>query len=178
MSQKRSRNKNNEDHEFYICDDTVFFALKGRAKKDNLYAMVSFDKWSYVSKYNWYLGKAGYPVCYELGMMQLHRFVYTYIFGDIIPSQLYVDHIDRNKLNNTNSNLRIATPQENSFNKTTTSNKKGVRKISENNYTALVVKGGVKHEIKNIPTEQQAAEIYNMMAEELFGTFAAPNKID
>lgn len=164
-------------HEFYISDDIVLFSLKGRAKKDNLFAMVSVNKWQFVSKYNWYLGKTGYPVCYELGMMQLHRFVYTHTFGQKIPTQFFVDHIDRNKLNNTDSNLRLATPQENSFNKTTTSNKKGVRKISENNYSACIVKNKIKHEIKNIPTEQQAAEIYNLMAEELFGTFASPNLI-
>lgn len=165
------------DHEYYIIDDTIHFALRGRAKKEGLYTSVSLNKWSYVSKYAWYLGKTGYPVCYELGMMQLHRFVYTITFGQKIPSQLYVDHIDRNKLNNTDSNLRLATPQENSFNKSTTSNKKGVKKVSEGNYTASVTKNGIKHEIKDIPTEEQASNIYNMMAEELFGHFAAPNKI-
>lgn len=165
-------------YDFYIMDDIVYFALKGRAKKEGLYAMVSADKWCYVSKYEWYLGKSGYPLCYDLGKMQLHRFVYTYILGEYPPSEMYVDHIDRNKLNNTDKNLRLATPQENSFNKTTHTNKKGVRKISENNYTATIVKDGKRHEIKNIPTESQAAEIYNMMAEELFGSFAAPNILD
>jgi len=165
-------------HEFYIIDDVVMFALKGRAKKENLLTSVSVNKWLIVSKYDWYLGKAGYPMSYELGKMQLHRFVYTLIYGETIPSNLYVDHIDRDKLNNTDENLRLATPQENSFNKTTNSNKKGVRKISSNNYSALIVKDGIKHEIKNIPTEKQAAEIYNLMAEELFGVFSAPNQID
>ena len=165
------------EQDYYIMDDTVHFALKGRASKDGLFAMISLNKWSSVSKYNWYLGKTGYPTCYELGMVQLHRFVYTITFGQPIPSIFYVDHIDRNKLNNTDSNLRLATPQENSFNKSTTNNKKGVKKISEGNYTTCIVKNGTKHEIKNIPTEQQAAEIYNLMAEELFGNFAAPNVI-
>ena len=139
--------------------------------------MVSMNKWPEVSRYQWYLGKAGYPMCYELGKMQLHRFVYTYIFGQYPPSNLYVDHIDRNKLNNTDENLRLATPQENSFNKSSKSNTKGVKKISDDNFTASITKNGIKHEIKNIPTEKQAAEIYNMMAEELFGEFAAFNKI-
>lgn len=166
------------EHDFYILDNIAYFALKGRAKADNTFAMVSANKWPLVSRYNWYLGKTGYPTCYELGMVQLHRFVYTHIFGQPIPSIFYVDHIDRNKLNNTDSNLRLATPQENSFNKSTSSNKKGVKKISEGNYTAIIVKNGTKHEIKNIPTEQQAAEVYNLMAEELFGNFAAPNIIN
>lgn len=174
-----SNNKKEREitHNFYIMDDIVYFSLKGRAVDYDVLASVSSNKWHLVSKYNWYLGKAGYPVCYELGMMQLHRFIYTDIFGQIIPSNLYVDHIDHNKLNNIDSNLRLATPQENSFNKSTASNKKGVKKISENNYTATIMKDGNKHEIKNIKTSEQAAEIYNMMAEELFGIFASPNKI-
>jgi hypothetical protein len=163
-------------HEFYILDDIVYFELKGRA--NGSYAMVSMNKWPTVSKYEWYLGKAGYPICYELHKMQLHRLVYTLTLGFYPPSELYIDHIDRNKLNNSDENLRPATAQENSFNKTTDSNKKGVKKISENNYSATVVKDGVRHEIKNIPSETQAAQMYNLMAEELFGSFAAPNKID
>lgn len=165
-------------HNFFVVDDLIYFQLKGRAMKDDIYAIVSSNKWPYVSKYQWYLGKAGYPLCYELGKMQLHRYVFTYTLGSYPPSNMYVDHIDRNKLNNSDSNLRLATPQENSFNKTTKSNRKGVKKISENNFTATVVKDGKRHDIKNIPTEKQAAEIYNMMAEELFGSFSAFNEIE
>ena len=174
-SSKKVSNKQPVDH--FIVDDVVHFSLLGRAAKDSIYAMVSLDKWGHVSKYDWYLGKNGYPVCYALGKMQLHRFVYYYVLGSKPPANLYVDHIDHNKLNNTNSNLRLATPQENSFNKSTESNMKGVRKISEGNYSATITKDGKKHEIKNIPTKEQAAETYNLMAEELFGHFAAPNKI-
>jgi len=164
------------EHDFFIIDDIVYFALKGRGKNDLV--MVSANKWPFVSQYEWYLGKTGYPLCYKLGKMQLHRFIFTYILGQYPPSNLYVDHIDRNKLNNTDNNLRLATPQENSFNKSTDTNTKGVKKISNGNYTTSIMKNGVKHEIKNIPTETQAAQIYNMMAEELFGSFAAFNKIN
>ncbi len=178
MSNKKCTTTKNIEHDFFIVDDVVYFGLEGRGKIDGIYAMVSYDKWQYVSKYQWYLGKAGYPMSYDLGKMQLHRFVYTYVLGQYPPPNLYVDHIDRNKLNNTNENLRLATPQENSFNKSTRNNRKGVKKISENNYTATVVKNGVRHEIKDISTEKAAAEIYNAMAEELFGSFAAYNEID
>ena len=173
---KYKRDSKIPEYEFYILDDVVHFILKGRAMVDGTYAAVNMDKWLIISKYEWFLGKSGYPVCYELGKIQLHRFVYTLILGTC-PSGLYVDHIDRNKLNNTDGNLRLVTPQQNSFNKSTNTNKKGVKKISDNNYMATVVKDGVRRQIKNIPTEIAAAEIYNMMAEELFGEFAAFNKI-
>jgi len=123
-----TKSKTEPTHEFYILDDIVYFALKGRCLSQGIFAMVSANKWQFVSKYEWYLGKTGYPMCYKLGKMRLHRFIFSYIFGQYPPSNLYVDHIDRNKLNNTDLNLRLATPQENSFNKSTTNNKKGVKK--------------------------------------------------
>lgn len=175
MTKSTAKNKNIE-YDFYIFDDTVHFMLKGRATKQGFYAMVSLDKWHYVCNYEWYLAKSGYPICYSLGKIHLHRFIYFQILGENPPSNLYVDHIDRNKLNNVDSNLRLVTPQQNSFNRSTTNNKKGVKKISNANYAACIVKDGIKHEIKNIKTERQAAEIYNMMAEELFGHFAAKNQ--
>src|SRR5689334_15398518 len=93
--------------EYYILEDIVNFKLKGST---SAYAMVSLDIWDYVCKYNWYLGKAGYPLCYDLHKLTLHRFVYSCILQHRPPKDLYVDHIDRNKLNNTNTNLRLVTP--------------------------------------------------------------------
>src|SRR5690625_2976752 len=130
--------------EHFTIDNVVYFYLKGRGSND--LAMISPDKWNYVNKYDWYLGKDGYPLCYSLGKMKLHRFIYNIIVGQRLPKDIYVDHIDRKKLNNTNENLRLATPQENSFNKSTKTNTKGVRKISENNFTVTVTKNGSKHE--------------------------------
>lgn len=162
-------------HDFYILDDVVTFKLKGST---SAYGMVSMNKWIHVSKYNWYLGKMGYPICYELSQMSLHRFVYTYVLGSYPPKGMMVDHIDRNKLNNTDQNLRLATPQENSFNKTTKTNTKGVKKISEDNFSASITKDGKKNVINGFKTERDAAECYNMMAEELFGEFASKNTLD
>ena len=163
-------------HQFFTVDDIVYFSLKGRAHGVN--AMVSHDKWPTVSKYNWYLGKSGYPLCYELSKMPLHQFIYWHILGEK-PTNFYIDHIDRNKLNNTNSNLRPSTPQENSFNRSPAlkSNYKGVKKVADNNYTASITKDGKRHEIKGIQNKVQAAHIYNLMAEELHGEFAAKNEI-
>lgn len=163
------------DTEHFIFDDTVMFKLKGSRIA---YAYVSQSKWPSVSKYEWYLGKADYPICYALNKMTLHRFVFSHTLGFYPPSDLFIDHIDRNKLNNTDTNLRLVTPQENSFNKTTISNTKGVKKISQNNYSATITKDGVTRTIPGFLTESDAAKCYNMMAEELFGQYASYNRID
>ena len=162
--------------EHFTIDNVVYFELLGRAKQDKTLAYVSLDKWPFVSKYRWYLDKRGYPFCYDNGM-HLHRLIYSMILDGILPSHIYVDHVDRNKLNNTDENLRPATAQENSFNKSSDNNYKGVRKISDGNFCASITRDGRRHEIKNLSTREQAAEMYNLMAEELFGAFAAPNKI-
>lgn len=73
---------------------------------------------------------------------------------------LCVYHIYKNKLNNIDSNLRLTISQVNYFNKSAKSNIKGVRNISENNYSATITKDG-----KNISSEKQATEMYNLMTE-------------
>lgn len=175
IKKKRMKNPDDNEDEIFIFDQIVMFKLKG---SNSAFAIVSLNKWEYVSKYSWYLGKAGYPLCYQLSKMTLHKFVFAYILGQTSTGELFIDHIDRNKLNNVDDNLRLVTPQQNSFNKTTATNLKGVKKISENNYTASITKDGIKHEIKGIETESEAANCYNLMAEELFGEYASMNKID
>ena len=63
MATKKKSTSSKTEHDFYIMDDVVYFTMKGRATKEGLYAMVSADK----SKFDWYLGKSGYPICYDLG---------------------------------------------------------------------------------------------------------------
>jgi hypothetical protein len=169
-------------HEFFEKDNAVHFKLKGRALKDDLYTIVSKEHWPQISKYAWYLGKDGYAICYELNFIHLHTYIMKHLLKYRVPKSegktlLYIDHIDRDKLNNRDDNLRFATPQENAYNKSTKTNSKGVKKISEGNYTVSITKDGVIHQITDIPDRKQAAKIYNMMSEELFGNFAAKNVV-
>jgi hypothetical protein len=136
-----------------------------------------------VMRCKWYLGSSGYPVTYGSydktiqfsKPISLHKF----LFGKL-EKGFVVDHINRNKLDNRRENLRICTIQENSFNKTKSINGnnkyKGVIK-NGTSYSAVITRDGIKREIKNIPTEEEAAKIYDIMAEELFGYYAAKNFI-
>lgn len=166
----------NKSPNYFQQDDVIYFKLNGRGLVNEIYAIVSVDKWPMVSKHKWYLGKSGYPICYELHKMSLHRFIFHLILGQKPPSNLYIDHIDRNKLNNTNGNLRLATPQENSFNRTTKTNKKGVKK-SGGKYSTTITKDGITYSMDDIETEEEAIKMYNFLAEEFFGDFAAKNDV-
>lgn len=95
---------------------------------------------------------------------------------------IYVDHIDRNPLNNVISNLRPCLPKQNarnkSMNKTNTSGYKGVSKLRRKNtnliYRSYIVDGKQIH-LGQHKTAKQAAMAYDKAAKRIFGEFAVLN---
>lgn len=137
-----------------------------------------------IINFKWYLNRGGYPATYGTfdntikfsRPVPLHQLLHGKLAKGFV-----VDHINRNRLDNRRENLRICTAAQNSWNRKKPKNSKnrykGVTKVGKRNpsYTASITKDGVKHEIKDIQTEEQAAKVYDMMAEELFGEYAAKN---
>lgn len=155
--------------------------------------LVSKEDLNNIISFKWYLNKNGYPSTYGTvdRSIRFSRLVpiHQLLFGEL-PQGHVVDHINRNRLDNRRQNLRVCTIQENNYNRSKQSggkNKyKGVASKKRSNvingekvvtvtYTATVTKDGKKHIINNIPTEIEAAKIYDAMAEELFGKYAAKN---
>lgn len=143
-----------------------------------LVSSVDFDN---VMRFKWYLSKSGYPMTYgnstiKFGPITMHQMLFPNI-----PYGYVVDHINREKLDNRRTNLRVCTALENSYNKSKPKNSKrrykGVSQSGKKNptFTATITKNGTNYEIKNIQTEEQAAKVYDMMAEELFGKYAGKN---
>lgn len=105
-------------------------------KKDKEY-VVKYDDFNehYFLHYSVCIGGDGYAVLYKDGKCyRLHRlFVLGFenYFSDK-NKKLIIDHIDRNILNNTMVNLRIATKQQNSFNEKIyrNNNKSGYKGVS------------------------------------------------
>lgn len=153
-------------------------------------AIISLNKIDHVTKYKWYLGKDGYPFAYINGSrIPLHRFVWwlnTGIWKNVKNEQngsvtkLYIDHINRDKLDARDENLRLSTPAENSYNKSLKNNiidpitSKPLHhiKLSKSGYSVSLTKDGKNSKIDKIASLEEAKEIYNMMALELFGEFA------
>lgn len=175
--------KNNGDQEHGENFDYAQIKLfLGKRKNEEAYMLISKCDLNKVVDYKWYLGGSGYPVTYGTfdrtilfkHPVKIHRFLY----GDSACGYT-IDHINRNRLDNRRANLRMCTPGENSCNKTKSANAlnkyKGVSSQNSEKYKASITKNGVTHVIKNIATEEDAARIYDMMAEELHGQFAAKN---
>lgn len=64
-----------------------------------------------VMQHSWLLDSNGYiSTTVKCKTIRLHRFLMN------APKGTYVDHVDRNKMNNHKSNLRFCSQQQNSFN--------------------------------------------------------------
>jgi hypothetical protein len=153
-------------------------------------AKVSLNKIDHINKFKWYLGKDGYPFTYiKGGRAPLHRYMWwlnTGIWnnqkigdnGEI--TKLYIDHINRDKLDARDENLRASTPAENSYNRTSkneiidpiTNKPLHHIKLKKSGYSISLTKDGKSSKIDKIASLEEAKEIYNMMASELFGEFA------
>ncbi len=153
-------------------------------------AKVSLNKIDHVSPYKWYLGKDGYPFAYiQGGRAPLHRYVWWLNTGSWTNQKinhegklikLYVDHANRDKLDATDENLRLSTPAENSYNKTsknsildpTTNKPLHHIKLLKSGYSICLTKNKETKKINKIATLEEAKQIYNMMATEFFGEYA------
>ncbi len=158
-------------------------------------AKISLNKIDLVSKYKWYLGKDGYPFSYiKNARVPLHRFIW-YLNSHVYSNnqidengkitKLYVDHVNRDKLDATDENLRLSTPAQNSYNKTSTNNIIDPTtneplhhiKLQKSGYCVSLTKDKKTQKINKIATLEEAKEIYNMMAIELFGEYAVLYKL-
>ena len=95
------------------------------------------------------------------------------------PDHLFVDHIDRNGLNNRRSNLRLCTHAQNSCNKSPRnrhSRYKGVgRDKRGKKWTARIHSGNKTCHLGTFASEIEAARAYDEMAKKLHGQFACLN---
>lgn len=86
-----------------------------------------------------------------------------------------VDHRDRDSLNNQKGNLRVATNQQNSANKSPTPGKfKGVQERN-GRYRTTIMFNYKSMSLGTYATAEEAARAYDTKAKELFGEFACLN---
>lgn len=158
-------------------DDFISIELQG-GHANSRHTIISRSMYDQISRYKWYLSKAGYAFTYDMGRQRvlLHRYVWAISHG-CWPVHMIVDHINRDRLDNRVGNLRLCTASDNAKNKTASTTRtlpKGVRK-SGNKYTAHITADGVKHKQGPFETVDEAQRAYNQMAIIHHGRFAAPD---
>lgn len=136
--------------------------------------------------YNWRLSSQGYAVRTN-GKRRLcmHREIVERKIGRKLEPDEFVDHIDRDRLNNVRSNLRIADPRHQSMNKSKSKTYRGKPTSSIYKGVSFCRRTGkwqssiqVDHESFHLGTfdnEIEAAEIYDIYALRLFGEYAHVN---
>ena len=93
------------------------------------------------------------------------------------------DHVNRIKLDNRRSNLRLCTRSENNCNKPPlkgkTSKYKGVYwEEARRKWRVRIMLNGKRYHLGHFDDEKDAAQSYNTKARELFGEFARLNEIN
>jgi len=139
-------------------------------------AIIDDEDFESVSKFRWcYDSSNGYPVSRIKGIrVRLHRF----ILND--KNARYVDHINRNKLDNRKSNLRTCNSSQNvrnrGLNKNNTTGYKGV--INLNGMWRAQFSLDYKfYDLGLYNTAVEAARAYNKKAKEVHGEYAYLNSL-
>lgn len=145
----------------------------------NKFAIIDDDDYPLISKYKWHVAKSHVPnIYYARTTIYQNGKSKTLLMHRLISGDRYVDHVNRNGLDNRKINLRTCTISENMANRRKFQNKssmmKGVRPIGKF-YEARITKGKKTYQLGNFLTEKDAALAYDRMAEELFGEFAVLN---
>jgi hypothetical protein len=145
-----------------------------RIKKTGKNTHIGEKAGSNLDKYNY--------VCFNRKYYGLHRLIFLYHYG-FIPK--FIDHIDRDPLNNRIENLRECTGAQNQGNRTINKNNKsgykGVKKTpkhleTKNNiFSSRVIKDRKAYYCGVFKTAEDAARAYDHKAKELFGEFACLN---
>lgn len=128
-----------------------------------------------------YIAEDGYRrVCVDGQYCYVHRLIWFLITTKEVPEDLFIDHIDGNRLNNDIDNLRLATALENQYNKARqkngTSNYKGVWFDAKKDFWKASIRlEGKRYYIGQFNSELEAALAYDAIALEVQGEFAKLN---
>jgi len=121
------------------------------------FSKVSNEDFDKVKGINWYIAEIGYALNTKMGSM--HRYIMNPEKG------LFVDHINRDRLDNRRENLRIVTPRESTYNTAPygTSKYKGVTKTGGKIVVQMIFEGKFVLS-KVVDTEEEGARLFDIYA--------------
>ena len=141
--------------------------------------IVDVEDFNFLNQWKWSFAPIGYAIRYIGGGRKRPKYIYMHQLLMKTPNRMETDHINRDRLDNRKSNLRIVTHQQNQFNKkqkNNSSNYKGVVKTSVGKgYMARIIKDNKSFYLGYFQSSEEAAMAYDKKAKELFGEFAYLN---
>ena len=161
-----------EDKEFENNLQVLMVAPDG-----SKWTVLDREDWAWAKEHKWHATSRGYAARNarpgEEKNSFLHREIALHMFGEEALKGKEVDHIDRNRLNNSRQNLRLATHKQNARNRSKTkTNTSGVTGVSwDKSSQKWRAKLGSKH-LGFFATRKGAAEARKQAERELFGDFA------
>lgn len=151
------------------------------------FAQVDDDDYEWLNQWKWHVQLANNKY-YVVGYLEKDKYQYMHrVIMGIKDKNIFIDHKDKNPLNNQRDNLRIATRSENNINRikySGISKYKGVniqinrRGDKVYTYWIAVCTKDKKIYKKSFKEEKEAALWYNQKAKELHGEFAVLNIIE
>lgn len=133
------------------------------------HVLIDLEDLGIVKDYYWFLTGDGYASTKEgYNYKRLHQLIMN------APKGMVVDHINRDKLDDRRSNLRICTTKENNYNKGPKPNQE-FKGVTPCKYKASITYEGVTYNLGTFKTKEEAARVYDKKAIELYGEFAYIN---
>lgn len=149
---------------------------------DHHFDWVSQHKWcaSSAGKYGYYAYRKTSRLLGNSKVEYLHRKIMEHILGRPLTDDEEVDHVDLDKLNNLDNNLRLASYTENMCNKgirdNNTSGFKGVSWFKrDGKWRSQIQVNSKNRHIGYFSDKEDAARAYDRAAKELHGEFAYLN---
>jgi hypothetical protein len=139
--------------------------------------LVDDEDFEKLSKYSWHLGARGYACrAVRSGKKTTQVLMHREILN--VPTGMETDHVNRNKLDNRRSNLRICTSTQNKQNQPAkpynTSGLKGVSKRF-GKWSARIKVDKKQITLGWFSTAEEAARVYDVAARKYHGEFAVTN---
>jgi hypothetical protein len=155
---------------------TIKFPIYGKGGKLVCHTLISSSDISRITNYTWNLMGRGYI---KARINKKDIYLHRYILNQTDPS-IIVDHINGDKLDNRQDNLRFATKSQNSFNRKKSADKSSIYKgvsfnKNKNMWQSYTKMNGVKNVIGYFDTQKKAALEYDKLALVLYGDFFTPN---
>lgn len=150
------------------------------------FAKVDDEMYDELNKFKWTFHTAGYAYRHKrnenhkIEVVLMHRCIME-LFGHDLTN-LCIDHIDGDKLNNCVSNLRVVTWLQNQLNRKKSNNNKSSKykgvcwDKSRKKWTVHIQLHQKQKHLGRYEDEWEAACVYNKYAKEMFGEYAKLNE--